>query len=895
MAELTEFIKDDPQGTTAASQGKTDSLQGTTVSPQGTTVSSQGTMVSPQGTTVSPQRTTTSSKGPVSYAKGSLEAFSNSPLESFDKDGTVVQGTLLSSGSEGAIIRQPDNKILKVYQPGRSCNRKVLPLVKQLNGKGYAVELYDYGTMDYQGQRCDFELMQYCPLGPVSNRKNLKGDADAILKIAISTAMALDAFHKAGFIHKDVKPANILIENEKTWHCVLCDFGIADLVKDAAKETLQTRTPIYAAPEMYDSDNCLIKDGNTYCRLTPAADFYSLGMTILSLWWGESAFKAKEIDWAFTKKNNGVSLPDNMPEPLRTITQGLLVPDPDNRWGLAEIIDKYKGKDVKIHRGLKIEYNKQKNQIARSPEELALLMAQDLNLAQRYLYTDMVSDWLRPLPEMQVQIKEIVAENNKDKKELGLLKVLHTLNPSFDLNLYVPKKANDEQWGMTDQRIGELLNNAYYLYFVKYGRNYASMSRNWTADDSKLVHSPMVAYQLAHSFEVSNDKSYLPWFLATKMNGRFNDQLRWYKSCVNLSAEDKKKAGPKDSLYLAQRAMMRTIAGFNCQPTYRLINSNTVFRSLEDFHAASSRDLKDALANERGIRGWLAVMHHENPAVNLRPQYTYEKLLEQYVKDLGYCDSKNGNYQRFEYAQDQAKSISTDGKSDIRSLHVSNFLQKFLAIAGAFVPCLLLLICIILNLIDNPKIEVSLDKIKWVFWVIAGVAALIYYLAFGDGGLIGPAITGVVTFAVLFLLAKFLSTFIVWIYALVVLVAFVFLSFRTVFSFNKYTQHTRSVTNPGFEELVLEPLYFAFSNETTFDSSMSEGVDPVAIKTWRKEISSRWAWVLVFIVVTWGLASLSLLLPDSPRMSNFNRHWKRHALTERVIENINQPTETSML
>lgn len=870
MADLTEFIKDEPQGTTTAPQGTVATPQGTSTAPQGTTTAPQLMSFSPDGITVSP----------------------STGLESFDQDTPDVQGTVLSSGSEGVIIAQPDHKILKIYTSGRSCNRKVLPLVKQLNGRGYAVELFDYGTMDYQGRRCDYELMQYCSLGPVSGRKDLKGNADAILKIAISTAMALNAFHEAGFIHKDVKPANILVENDQTWHCVLCDFGIADTIPDAARGTIQTRTPIYAAPEMYASDNCLIKDGTTYCRLTPAADFYSLGMSILSMWFGESVFKAKEIEWAFTKKNNGVNVPANMPEPLRTITEGLLVPDPADRWGLTQIIDKYKGKDVKVHHGFKIEYNKQKNQIAHSPEELALFMSQDLSLAQRYLYTDMVSDWLKPLPELQVQIKEIVAENNKDKKELGLLKVLHTLNPSFDLNLFSPKNATDEHWAITDKRIGELLNNAYYLYFVKYGRNYAAMQRNWTPSDAALVHSPMVAYQLAHSFELSSDETYLPWFLATKMNGRFKDQLRWFKACVTPSADDKKKAGPKDSIYLAQKAMMRTIAGFNATPTYRIINSNTVLQNIDDFHAAPSKSLRDALLNERGIRGWLAVMHHENPHANLKQKFTYETLLEGFVQDLGYCDSNYQTYQRFMVAQDEARSISTDGKSQIRSLHFSNFFQKFLAFAAAFVPCVLLLICIILNLTDHPKIEFSMDKFKWVFWIIAGVAALIYWLALGDG-IIGMVITAVVTFAVQWLVVKFLGTFIVWIYAFVVAGVLLYFTFKTLLSFNKYTQHTRSVTNPGFEELVLEPLYFAFSTETQFDSSMNEGVDPVAIKTWSKEINSRWIYVIIFIVATWLLAACSLWLPDSPRMSHFNRLWKRHAITEVTHQNVNKIIEIS--
>lgn len=846
MAELIEFIKDEPQGSPSSSQGKAKRPQGT-------------------------------AKAPHNANK-------------------VPNDTSLDSGSEGSIIVQPDNKALKVYKPSHYANLKVLPLVKQLNGQGFAVDLYDYGTMDYQGQRRDFELMRYYPLGPVSNRKALRGNADAILKIVISVAKAINAFHQAGFIHKDVKPANILIENDKTWHCVLCDFGIADLIADAAQETLQTRTPLYAAPEMYDPNNCVIKEKGTYCRLTPAADYYSLGMSILSLWWGEGVLRSKyedrEASLAFSKKDNEIALPNDMPEPLRTITQGLLQGDPYDRWSWKEINAKLQGKDVRIHHSLKIEYNKQKNQVARSPEELAQLMANDLILAQRYLYTDMVSDWLKPLPELQVQVREITAEHSKDNRELGLLKVLHVLNPLFDLNLYAPQDNLDERWAITDSRIGELLNKVYYLYFVKYGRNQAAMMKDWNSDDASLVHSPQVACQIARSFELGSNHSYLPWYLSNKMNGRFSDQLRWFKLCVSLSDDDKKKAGPKDSLYLCQRAMMRTIAGFNATPTYRLAYTNTYFRNLNDFHAASSKGLRDALENERGIRGWLAVMHHENPHANLRTKYTYEKLLEGYVQDLGYCDSNDPTYLRFMEAQNQAKSISTNGKSQIRWLQFNYFFQKFLAFTVAFLPCLVLLVSIILNLIDTPTIDISLDKIKWLLWVIAGGSAVVYFFFLDDGGCLTTIIATVIIFVVLFLVLKLLGTIIVWIYGAVVAVALVWLSILTLFSFDQYKQSTRSVTNPGFEELVLEPLYFAFSDEKTFHSSMEVGIDTNYLQLWRYEIKHRWTYVLVFIFSTWLLVAASLLLPESERMSKFNSHWRRYVTTTTTDDNNTEIIET---
>lgn len=846
--------------------------------PQGTSIAPQGTSVAPQGTSVAPQGTATAPQG-TSVAPGATQG-------GVQQKGSVTElGKVISSGTEGTIYLQPDGKALKVYNPGFHYNHAVLPLVQKLNGEGFLIDLYDFGTKEIQGRRCDFELMQFCSGGPVSSRKDLKGNADAILKIALYTAQALDACHNAGFIHKDVKPANILITDEENLFCRLCDFGIADVLKDGESKTLQSRTPIYAAPEVYNPEYCIIKDGQTFCRLTPAADFYSLGMTILSLWLGESAFLAQEAELAFQKKEDNIQIPENMPDPLRSIVQGLLVTDPDDRWGFEQIKLKKAGKDVKIVKKLKIVYNSEKKQTAHSIQELAAFMVEDPSLAQRYIYTEKLDEWLKPMPELQAEIKEIeLATKAVQDHDFGYLQIIHKLNPLYDLGLYLAKQNGDPDYAMYDKGIGMMLNKAYYLYFTKYKRNYKLMTERWDDEDKALLNNPVVAYQIAHSFE-TNDQSYLGWFLNQKtqlLKGSLASQIDFY----NREKKDKdrdKKNGFKDKNYLSQVKMMRTISGYNADPVYRFAGTNVQLKTIEDFNNADPSKLKEALNEDLGLRGWLAVMNQENPHVKpgKKEEHKYDALLEQFVQALGHCDSDNKVYKRFIKAQKETLDTTASTKSQIRHVYTNSTIQRILGIVLALAPAVLLLISIVLNALDNPVLNMDAIKNNWVFYGMGGVFAVAAYFLFfeggGGGGCLLSVIVGVVASVLIILLIKFLGQYLLWIYAAVVFVVIVLFAILALFKKSKYVVRAKSIMNPGFGDLTLAPLEYAFNNETDFVPNNI--LDQDSVKQWKDDVKKHWKTLIVFILIVWGLIACSMLLPKSSRMSQFNRKMQHSAAT----------------
>ena len=809
--------------------------------PQETETAPQGTATAPQGTATAPQGTDTPPQGTAS---------------------APTEGGPVYSGSQADIVVQK-GKVLKVYKTGSGFNANVLPLVKKLRDQGFVVALFDFGTMDYEGEQRQFELMEYCPEGAVS-AVNLKGNKTAILAIVRKVAEALDACHQTGFIHKDVKPANILIRDKSTWDCALCDFGIADVLDHGKVVTGQARTPIYAAPEVYERTVTIGRD--TFCELTPAADFYSLGMTILCMWYGESAFRSQEKTMAVKKVHDGIVVPTDMPDPLYTITRGLLVKDPAHRWGWKEINDFLNGAKVEVYNeqqqgGLNITFNSSKKQVAHSVQELAEFMVGDMSLAIKYLYSGKVSKWLEHMPELQIEIENIVEKEFPRNQQMGLIAAIHTLNPFYDLNLCCD--IDDPAYAMTGVTLGNVLNQAYDHYF--------------TQNDADPL-----ATRIVESFLNGSDTDYVPWFLDHK-GTRFAQQRKWFDYCVKGDRKNSKKAGPKDANYLLQVAMMKTIAGFGAQPEYRLSRTGEVLKSIDDVYKAPKEELLYDLQNDKGIKGWLAVLCHEDPNADLKKKYTYEKLLEQYIQLIGYIDPIDQAFTRFNHAQKDVKAIAAKANNAVNDTQSLLTTQKVVAILFGVIPLGILLVEIILNIIDNPSVKLG-RWTDWVFYGAGALAAIISFFALDQDGCLLALIIGVAVAFFVSLIIQIIGYTILYLYCFTVIAALVYFSLPILFDVSKKQKTTVHRVNPNFEQLTLEPLYYAFNDEKVFDSSINGITGVKDSSTLRETVKKRWRMVLVFLGVTLLLFLFRFAMPKSERMNRFD-HFISHPFNTETTQN----------
>src|SRR5438094_2064909 len=110
-------------------------------------------------------------------------------------------------------------------------------------------------------------IVEYIPGGSLAGRMAEGGlDRRTALRYLRGIAAGLDYAHSRGVVHRDVKPANVLLTAEDT--PVLADFGLAKLMQGSSLKSMTgvtTGTPAYMAPEQV-----------TGGRVGPASDRYSL-------------------------------------------------------------------------------------------------------------------------------------------------------------------------------------------------------------------------------------------------------------------------------------------------------------------------------------------------------------------------------------------------------------------------------------------------------------------------------------------------------------------------------------------------------------------------------------------------------------------------------------------
>ncbi|MGI5162313.1 protein kinase domain-containing protein [Microbispora sp. CA-102843] len=181
-------------------------------------------------------------------------------------------------------------------------------------------QVFDYGETDGLAYLV-MELVRGEPLSAILARNGVLGP-DVTLDIVQQTARGLHAAHRAGVIHRDVKPGNLLVT--ETGQVKITDFGIARALEAAPLTATGTilGTAQYLSPEQ--------ASGTT---LTPASDVYSLGVVAYECLAGRPPFTAETpVALALRHLNDTPPpLPGNVPAPVAALVTAMLAKDPAAR------------------------------------------------------------------------------------------------------------------------------------------------------------------------------------------------------------------------------------------------------------------------------------------------------------------------------------------------------------------------------------------------------------------------------------------------------------------------------------------------------------------------------------------------------------------------------------
>ncbi|MGH7652189.1 MAG: serine/threonine-protein kinase [Gemmatimonadaceae bacterium] len=188
----------------------------------------------------------------------------------------------------------------------------------------YTVEERDnlvYFVMAYiKGDNLGVRLQQHGPVPPVEARRILREVADAL-------AYA----HNRNVIHRDIKPDNIIIEDE-TGRAMVTDFGIARALTDSGDSRLTATgmaigTPAYMSPEQSAGDRAI--DGRS--------DLYSLGVVGYQMLCGQPPFVASNTPSMLVKHLSEKPIPvderwPDLPQDLSRAVMICLEKDPADRF-----------------------------------------------------------------------------------------------------------------------------------------------------------------------------------------------------------------------------------------------------------------------------------------------------------------------------------------------------------------------------------------------------------------------------------------------------------------------------------------------------------------------------------------------------------------------------------
>ncbi|MEO9240095.1 MAG: serine/threonine-protein kinase, partial [Jatrophihabitantaceae bacterium] len=239
-------------------------------------------------------------------------------IKLFRPDGASMDGAGLDgAGLDGAGL------------DGAERHQAEIRLLARLNHPGL-VAIYDAGVLAADGQLARPYLVMELVIGPSLAERLRRGPLSEQHAVALGgeLADALAYIHRREVVHRDVKPANILLGQSEPGSTKLADFGIARASADPrlTGDGLTLGTAQYLSPEQAMGG-----------PVGPASDIYSLGLVLLECLTGEPAFTGPAIEVAVARLHRDPLVPTNLDPAIAELLRQMTAREPDARPSAAEV------------------------------------------------------------------------------------------------------------------------------------------------------------------------------------------------------------------------------------------------------------------------------------------------------------------------------------------------------------------------------------------------------------------------------------------------------------------------------------------------------------------------------------------------------------------------------
>lgn len=250
-------------------------------------------------------------------------------------------GPVIGLGGMGTVYRAEDEVLgrevaLKVYRPDPvdperlRWHQEEIATLARLNHPGL-VTLYDAGSSPFDGGTVSWLVMELIPgvdlgrhldVGPLDYRETARLGAEL--------ASALHYIHRRNIVHRDVKPANIVMAryfDDEAPHPKLADFGIASMING---------TPLAASGIILGTASYLSPEQVIGSAVGSPSDVYSLGLVLLQCLTGELEYPGQPLASARARLARPPRIPSHLGVDMARLLESMTAIDPRHRPAAVE-------------------------------------------------------------------------------------------------------------------------------------------------------------------------------------------------------------------------------------------------------------------------------------------------------------------------------------------------------------------------------------------------------------------------------------------------------------------------------------------------------------------------------------------------------------------------------